>query len=1379
MKKLLVLIVGLIIIHHYALCQKEASNWNFGRNAAMTFNTPDKEPVFVNGSQLNSWEGCATISDSEGNLLFYTNGVTVWNKNNAIMDGGTGLLGDNSATQSSVAFQHPTQAKMYYIFTVGSVESNTKGFNYSFVDMNANGGLGKVITKNVKIHDKPIERIAVIPHANKKAYWVIVHITGTTEYLAYKVDEFGVATVPIVSNGTLKSTKLTGHTLKASLDGTRIASTHSFASVIELFDFDAFSGKMTLTHNLLHPSFTWPYGVEFSPDGKLLYASLFFTCRLVQFDVTLKTAEQILNSMVVLGENKSATFYFGTIQLGINGKIYVAQDDNTYLGVISKPNQKGEACDFVEYGFRLLSGSRSGLGLPSFVQAFFAPKEYCEPKGDDLIINGDFEVSPSNFTSTLSLVDANAQFQTPSTYIITKVNPINTNDPCSLYGTINKFMFVHTKTGLNEIMKFDLKVEKNIEYILSFDFVPIDDKVFSNLRIDIDGEEIASDFIHSDGLCQLINYKFTWNSKEKEDVELTFKMISSSPEKFALDNISFRSCECSKREFESSEHQICYGKSVKLEGNDNQKYIHKWEPNFWIDNPNSPTPTVSPTKSTIYLLKLTDRITGCEYFDTVKVEVIPAVEIEILGDNLICVGDSTELSIEGNLNSIIWSTGDTTLSIIVSTPGTYEVSGIDSNGCEHKGQIQVKLIESPGLAILGPVLVCFEEEYELEVNLDAFGYLWSTGDTTKKIKRVGAGFFTVLVTIEGGCIVELSIDVGLKEDGEVRIRGPFEVCIEENFELEALILADKYIWSTGDSTKIIKHKGPGVVNLEVVTKDGCRSIGSYEIKLKPDGALNIIGKTEACLNEDVTLMTDFEGVKYNWSTGDTTKQIIHRGPGTISVEVIDSNGCRSIGSFVIELIPDGIVEIIGPKRVCIYEEFELIADIDGEKYIWSTGDTTKKIKHIGPGKITVEVITSEGCVSRGGIEIELIPDADIDIFGPTSICEGENSIISISGNFQKITWSTGDTTEIVTITKGGTYNVQAIDIYGCRWIGSIKITEIPKIHFEEMKIDLGELCIFETNQSNYEIVNSNDFAFTISKIMLQNSSSGQIELQYNQSLPLVLNNLQTLEFSLKFSPLVSAGKIYDTITVFISEPCYTEFRIPITGTVIKTETKVWIADTTVAAGEYICIPIHATMFCEEFITGEFKYRLVCDLSKSFFEPDSVASGTMVVDDKNLRYYIIEIEDIAILEESNNIVNYICGTVLSPDSTKFSVNINDFEWTGFETETKMDNGLFDVEYCVYTIRQLIYIKLTSITLKPNVTEGAFTANVVSSEVGNFNIIITNSIGNEVYRRSWVRNSKSEPEENEMLIDLSEYPSGIYNVIMISPWSTKTEKVMLVK
>jgi len=98
------------------VAQGESSNWLFGRKAGINFNEGAVTPI-ENGA-IDTNEGCASISNSAGELLFYTDGILVWDKNHNVMPNGSNLFGNKSSTQSAVVVPKPNSDSIYYIFTV-------------------------------------------------------------------------------------------------------------------------------------------------------------------------------------------------------------------------------------------------------------------------------------------------------------------------------------------------------------------------------------------------------------------------------------------------------------------------------------------------------------------------------------------------------------------------------------------------------------------------------------------------------------------------------------------------------------------------------------------------------------------------------------------------------------------------------------------------------------------------------------------------------------------------------------------------------------------------------------------------------------------------------------------------------------------------------------------------------------------------------------------------------------------------------------------------------------------------------------------------------------------------------------------------------------
>src|SRR2546421_10634416 len=104
-KSTLILLSVFFLLAQKSFAQKEANIWYFGNYGGVDFNSGS--PVVLTNSAMSAFEGCTSIANHNGQLLFYTDGMSVWNKNHAIMFNGTGLDGNSSSTQSGVIVPQP------------------------------------------------------------------------------------------------------------------------------------------------------------------------------------------------------------------------------------------------------------------------------------------------------------------------------------------------------------------------------------------------------------------------------------------------------------------------------------------------------------------------------------------------------------------------------------------------------------------------------------------------------------------------------------------------------------------------------------------------------------------------------------------------------------------------------------------------------------------------------------------------------------------------------------------------------------------------------------------------------------------------------------------------------------------------------------------------------------------------------------------------------------------------------------------------------------------------------------------------------------------------------------------------------------------------
>lgn len=391
MKKIILFVAFMLLNINVSFPQKEANIWYFGERAGLDFNSG--VPVALTDGKMDTDEGCATISDKDGNLLFYTDGSIIWNKNHDIMDNGTGLSGHSSSTQSGVIVPMPGSDSKYYVFTVGARQSESNDdFSYSIVDMTLAGGLGSVVEKNEFLFTNSTEKITALRHRSCTNIWIIGHEWNNNTFRAYLLTENGIEDEPVLSHSGLDHMPRYGDNknkrgyLKASPDGKKIAMALFDDGKFQVFDFDDETGEISNPITLYKSGFDNAYGLEFSPDGSKIYVNVYdesdfiffylYHLYIYQFDLQAGSEMNILNSAVLVYDESFTNVLvryektLGAMQVGPDMKIYVARFNENKLGVINKPNELGKNCDYKADGVNLKSGN-SMWGLPTFIQSYF------------------------------------------------------------------------------------------------------------------------------------------------------------------------------------------------------------------------------------------------------------------------------------------------------------------------------------------------------------------------------------------------------------------------------------------------------------------------------------------------------------------------------------------------------------------------------------------------------------------------------------------------------------------------------------------------------------------------------------------------------------------------------------------------------------------------------------------------------------------------------------------------------------------------------------------------------------------------------------------------------------------------------------------------
>lgn len=357
-----------LLFSAYSFAQLENANWYFGENGAgLDFNN-NTVTVFTDGETLVAENFTATVSDNNGDLLFYTDGVSVWNKDHNLMPSGDGTLNGGSRTVSIVPF--PGNTSKYYIFTIGQDGSKYDYF-YSVIDMNLDNNLGdvEVNNRNVNLNLLPyiefnqdgsfdirsemqrLNNMTVAKHSDGESYWLILN--PFDRFFALKINANETIDPPIISNSNgsynleYPLTSRSGMSISPNMDkiayftfelGFGLNVTH-----LNIFNFNNSTGILSELYT--STEFTG-FATEFSENGDYLY--LLIRNGDAEYWIYQLDLQNINNNALFLGSSLSgdAETDFPTLVRGIDGKIYIPYSNNL-LGVINSPNMLGANSNYV------------------------------------------------------------------------------------------------------------------------------------------------------------------------------------------------------------------------------------------------------------------------------------------------------------------------------------------------------------------------------------------------------------------------------------------------------------------------------------------------------------------------------------------------------------------------------------------------------------------------------------------------------------------------------------------------------------------------------------------------------------------------------------------------------------------------------------------------------------------------------------------------------------------------------------------------------------------------------------------------------------------------------------------------------------------------
>ncbi len=938
-----------MILSSYSYAQNENKKWCFGINAGLDFMT--SPPTILVSSAMNVQEGCSTIANSAGNLLFYTDGITIWTQVNTVMANGTGLFGGGTPAQGSLIVKQPGNSNLYYVFTVDGALGGA-GFRYTVVDMSLASGQGSVTTKNVSINGSfCFEKITGTKHCNGLDYWIIMREYSTPtasismNFKAYLLTSAGINTTAVVSPGSNIVNSFGAFTgcMKISPNGKKLAFTNYFqgsnisnGNNFELYDFDNTSGVISNSLALMPYSgltIVYGYGLEFSPDGSKLYGSRVYnavvplTGRIMQWDLSAGSNTAIVASLYIVVTH-TINPKCGSMQLAPNGKIYIAREFSNFLSVINNPNIAGPGCSYIDIG-QSLGLTSSLMGLPNFISSppvLVPPFTYTV--NNSPICHNTFFAAPANYINSSSTTGFSI------TNILWNFGDLASGPNNSSTLAMPTHLFANLGTYTTQlIFYYQCRPPDTLKQVI----------IFNQPCISVSSTSITCATLGSATVTAINNggpYSYTWQpTAQTGSVAIGLSpgvytlLVSSIPNTISYSTtITFVPIVPLTGSLFNSDSLKCNGiytgsaSIINLNGGSgNQSYS-------WTNGISTYTTAFTTGLSAgIWSVNVTDALTGCQINQSFFITQPPALNLSLSANTpTTCAG--TGISLTGTNSggtasyTYTWTNGQpintNTVTEFIAGTYVYTLNSTDANNCLTSNTIAVDFIPNPVLTVSN-ASICPLTVGTMTA-LGASSYTWAS--TT--LSLTGASFtasplVNTQYTVIGsalGCTLVAYPTIILYPTPTPIFTSNSPRCNGQNLQLNAsggvLFNFDgPQSFVSNLQSPVITGATPlysGVYNLTVTSVNGCTASTSQTLTVNPTPSLSIAGAT-VCTSQTLNLnASSVAGATYLWNGAQNFSSTLQNpfinnpsvlASGNYSLKVLSPQNCSNTAVVNVSVIP--------------------------------------------------------------------------------------------------------------------------------------------------------------------------------------------------------------------------------------------------------------------------------------------------------------------------------------------------------------------------------------------------------------------------------------------------------------------------------------------
>ena len=1030
--------------------------WYFGRaNAGLTSYGLDFSgggvPVQRNfESAMDYYESVSVVSDNSGNVLYYTDGIFVYDASHQLMSGapaqlqGTGNGTTASSVQGAYSLLKPGSQLEYYLFTSNAIDGAATGFRVSRIDMSLPGNgttgnpLGEMVMSDSLLRTSASEMMTAYGNCGSDSVWVITHKRQSWDFVRVLITKDGIQQV---EDQYLETPRKFGAGFAGGLgrgsmdinnDGTRLIMTGQNPIGTHVLDFDNNSGLLSNPVEIMQPGGTLPfdgYASEFSPDGTRAYFASNVAAGMFQYDFLTSTSTWIPGG---------AGQTHGEIITGVDDKLYVGKPLEAWqtgLGVINAPNALGVLINY-NANQHTFAGGHVSYAMP---QGFFCPLNPCLI---DLVLDQCDTTESFQLTATPdggvwsggTYITAGGEFDPsaagPGDHWV--VYDAGCDEPDSLQITVATCC-----PDISPDLGPDISVCSDETHTLdagagfgSYEWI--------ENGIVMSGETGSS--IEADSGTYIVNITNGDGCPGTDTIEIGNNQLPD-PDFGLGENSSF-----------------CTGSLVTLDAGPGMT-TYRWYENSVL-MVGEVTNTIEAGNGT-YVVEVVDA-NGCLGSESIELSASPLPSPTIDGDNVFCENGSINIiGLAGSGGTLTWSDlGSFSTPRSISLPGTYWLIEEDANGCVDSVSHIVTQKDAPSISITPPTASCSND---LTENLFATpsGGEWFINDLSispgvLNPDSLGDGDHEIKyqVTVDG-CSGADSIVHSINSAPEIsNMPSNSFLCLSEPaITLSADPSGGQWYTDNEISTDQFNPGvlGLGVHNVKYVVSNAALCSDSDSVTITVIDAPNVVidPVLSSCDNQDVETLnaTPSGGLWYvnNILSSNQFNPVV-LGEGTYNIKYVFSNtsGCSDSDSVsvVINVAPE--VDLGPSTFFCSGDSVSLNGGPGFSDYEWSTGDSVQVIHVNSPGPVSVVVTDANGCSGTSSVQVSANDVPSVELGGSVVVCEQDSITIgAVHPDAFSYTWLPGTESD-ATIRVGSedaTYTVTIVDNDGCKFTDSVQISE--------------------------------------------------------------------------------------------------------------------------------------------------------------------------------------------------------------------------------------------------------------------------------------------------------------------------------------------------